>query len=390
MFVSLLRDHADQTPIIVVDFLSLTQWVAKKKMDIICGGRPKLQMEDWRKKLDLLKSTGCSLVFFTDLKIEDARIDELLRRNTQNFQIHTDLYDRIDACQTLEEIVNTKSDFKELTAVYSGLRKIASAYGDFYNSVEHECDLEIAAYAKEHNAMAIISEDTDFLIFNGSWKLWSPHDIKINQSGQIRITEYKQNAVSKMCRLSQNQLPLFATLLTNDYTHGYFDSLTRFYGVFKYRVQNVANYVRRIDCSSILDFDIRHITRDVLGKVDADFQRLVKQSLESYNIDAPATKNPNDDPIAKMLLNTDMYRTYMETIRTVQKMHLNYYDMRDFDSGATLLSLKLDWKKRQIGILRQSNKDDVDSTFIVIMKKNINEDHKAYTESPIYPDCKQA
>lgn len=138
------RDHADQTPTIVIDFLSITQWVAKKKIDIICGGRPKIAMEDWKNKLDLFKSTGCPLVFFTDLKTEDGKIDENLRRANAHFDTCTAFYDKNDEHQTLQKIVDEKMDFKELTAVYDRLRKIAATNGDFHISVDHECDLEIA------------------------------------------------------------------------------------------------------------------------------------------------------------------------------------------------------------------------------------------------------
>lgn len=346
-----------------------------------------MAINDWKMKLELLKSVSCSLVFFKDLKIEDGKIEEKLRRHKQTFKWYKDLYDEIDENKTLKDII-TKKEFKGLGAVRMDFRKIAKIYGDFHNAIDHDADWEIAKYASEHNAMAVISEDTDFLIYNGSWRLWSPHNIKITESNQIQVTEYTKNAITKaLPELSSNQLPLFATLVGNDFTRDYAYRMTPFFGHLKYRIQNVTRYIHKRKLVDPSDWDIKHITREVLGDVDSKFQRLMKESLALYDINVPVVASAHD-PFTLILLNTDMYNTYMRTMQPIQSFGLSYYDMRDFDSGSTVSKLQLDWTKRKIGILRQHMNND-SFTFISLMKKNFNDDFEQQTESPIYPECKR-
>lgn len=194
------------------------------------------------------------------------------------------------------------------------------AFGDFHYSVKNECDAEIAQYAKRHSAFAVITSDTDFLIFDGSYKRWSAKDIQIMDSlkstedTEIWTIEFNQSALKNCLSLSQHHLPLFATLLTNDFTRGYFDKLVGFYkslGPFKYRVENVARYVRKVGSTPLSNLDIRRLTQHTFGKSDAKIQSLIRQSLDSYNIDLPAPIL--DDPLEEKLLylNSDMYKYYM-------------------------------------------------------------------------------
>lgn len=349
-----------------------------------------MAINNWKIKLELLKSVSCSLVFFADLKIEDGKIEEKLRRHEQTFKWYKDLYDEIDENKTLQQIV-TKEGFKGLGAVRRDFREIAKTCGDFHHAIDHDADWEIAKYASEHNAMAVISADTDFLIYNGSWRLWSPDNIKITESNQIQVTEYTKNAITEAllenCQLSSNQLPLFATLVGNDLTRNYADRMEKFFGPFKFRIQNVARYIHKRNLVDPSDWDIKHITREVLGDVDSEFQRLMKESLESYDINIPVVASA-DDPFKLMLLNTDMYSIYLTTIKPIQSFGLSYYDMRDFDSGSTVSKLQLDWTQRRIGILRQHMNND-SFTFISLMKKNLNDHFERHKESPIYPECKQ-
>lgn len=53
------------------------------------------------------------------------------------------------------------------------LDEIAQEYGEFHFAVKYESDRELAMYANDKEGMAIMSDDMDFCIFEGSWELWS-------------------------------------------------------------------------------------------------------------------------------------------------------------------------------------------------------------------------
>lgn len=170
------------------------------------------------------------IFFFNDLRSNDEQRSRNIKLDCFNreFAVYIDMYDKINAGRTLQEIVTELSQVKELSIVFAGFRKVSEQYGNYHNIARREYNLGIAQYLKKNSIMAIISEDTDFLIFDGPWRLWSPLDIKITESNRIKISEYNRNAVANVLRLSQSQLPFFATLSGNYHTRRYSEQLYEF------------------------------------------------------------------------------------------------------------------------------------------------------------------
>ncbi|XP_055310152.1 uncharacterized protein LOC129573547 [Sitodiplosis mosellana] len=375
------RANPGKTPIIVIDFLSLTNGLTKKEEDAICGGRHQIALENWKKMLNALKSTGSSLVFFSDLNIQVGKVDEWLNRRNEEFLIYTEIYDLIDSGISLREVIERQSDKKSVSSTFYGMAVIAREYGQFNYSIRRECDLEIANYAKNNNALAVITNDTDFLIFDGNWRLWSPQDIHITQSNRLKTIEYNRNGIANTCSLARHQLPLFATLLANDFTHGYYNQLARFYcsmGPMKYRIRNVARYVRKLGNVNLNEFDISRIIQQVFGYTNDELQQLFRQSLDSYNIDFSPMQI--DNPLEQKLLNTAMYRPYMANSCGIHGFTMGFYDMRG--SSANLPILLIDWVKRRKGILKRNTNE----TFLVLAKKNMNQSFVSHTETVICPE----
>lgn len=368
--------------------MSLTHCVAKKENDTICGGRHKIALDSWKKLLNALKASGCSLVFFTDLSLQEGKKEAWLSRRNEKFDFYRSIYHLIGVGASVDSIVAVVKDTKGLTTTFHGMEVIAQAYGDFHRSVKHECDLELAQYATQCNAIAVISNDTDFLIFDGSWRLWSSNDIQVDASKGVTTVEYDRNGIANVCSLSQQQLPLFATLVGNDFTK--YEQMVGFHrslGPMKFKFQNIARYVRTYhSCSGHLsDSNLLQISRRVFNNDDDKMQRLIKQSLESYKTDFPPPTI--DDPLEKKLLKTNIYRPYVLTMSLIQGITMPFYDMHSYDSATSFPKLLMEWLKREIGLLRNKNKDD-SFTFTLLAKKDINQYYMAHEESPIYPDCK--
>lgn len=361
--------------------MSIVNVVVANEADTICGGRHQIALNSWRRMLDAFKATGASLVFFSDLNIQEGKIDEWLNRRNEEFTIYSQLYDAISHGVTLPAILaQERNNKKALTSTFYGMAVIARTYGDFHFSIKRECDLEVAQYASEKNAVAIISNDTDFLIFEGSWRLWSPQDIHITQTNRLKTVEYNRQGIAILLSLSQHQLPIFATLMGNDFTGSHYTKLYEFHrslGPLKYRIENIAQYVCRIKFSH--DF-IQRIVEHVFGYPSDKMNQLFRDSIDSYNTNfAPAII---DDPIESKLLNTPMYRPYMGNKCSIHGITLPFYDMRGCTAAANSSMLLISWIKRRKGIICSS------SDFILLAKTDISEPFKSHTESVIRPNCK--
>lgn len=366
--------------------MSLTNGVSKKYEDLICGGRHQITLNSWKELLNALKATGSELVFFSDLNIQEGKVDEWLKRRDEEFKLYTNLYDLIGSGIPLSEVVENHKDQKALTSTFYGMAVIAQNYGQFHYSVRHECDLEIAQYAKQNGALAVLTNDTDFLIFDGEFRFWSSQDIKIIHSNRLNTVEFNRDGVANVCSIANYQLPLFATLLTNDFTHIYYNQLARFYctmGPIKYRIKNVARYVRKIAFSpNLTNSELREIVRQVFGYTNDEIYEVFRQSLNSYNIDFPTTQI--DDPLEKKLLLTKMYRSYMSSMGSIIGFTLPFYDMRGTQGNFSMMLI--DWIRRRKGILKEKLKGS--QTFLVLAKKDIHQNFMAHTETPHYPQCK--
>lgn len=346
-------------------------------------------MDAWTNILNTFKATGATLVFFSDLNIQVNKIEEWMNRRDKDLEIFTDLYDKIICGKTLQELIDETTERKALSSTFYEMSVIAQHFGEFNYSIEYECDLEIAQYVNNNNnVIAVITNDTDFLIFAGwRWHFWSSQEIQITPSNQLKTVEYNRNGIQKVCSLSTHQLPLFATLVGNDFTHIYYDELCRFassYGPLKYRIQNIARYVHKVATVNMTDKQIKNIVRSIFGYVDNDVANVIKESLASYNIDF--TPTIITDPIQQKLLHTPMYRPYMSNMTSIHGLITAFYDMRGCQPGKYLQILLIDWLQRRKGVVRYENKT-TNYSFILLASKGINMNYEDYEEVPIYPDC---
>ncbi|XP_055323806.1 uncharacterized protein LOC129578759 [Sitodiplosis mosellana] len=375
------RENHGQSPSVVIDLLNLTISHSKLEYDAICGGRHENALESFEKFLKALKATDTLIIFFSALTIQKDKIEEWLSRRNQEFNSYTSLYYLINNGKGIDALI---ADNKLLNSTFYGIEMIARKYGEFFYSVKKECDLEIAQFAKNNQVLAVISNNTDFLLFDGSWRLWSSEDIRITPSNQIKTIEYDRN-VANICELFQYQLPLFATLLGNDFTLKYYEELQDFHtslGPIAYKVHCVARYVRKVSNIELSNKDIEEIAQKVFGNAAYDKQELIRKSVNSYNIDAVPIDN--NDPNVKLLFDTNMYRSYLLNGNSIQAISLPFYDMRDKHS-ANLSILLADWIKRRIGVLRQHNRDN-SFTFTLLAMMDPEKEFEAHTEYPIYPD----
>lgn len=371
--------HLGQKPIVLVDFLSLSNGIVGQfKNEFIFGGRHQHIHEYFKSLLIKFTKIGCRLVFFSDYNIQADKKDEWLSRRNSEFYRCTQVYDWIMNDPSPDEMKNIPYELALKSTNYE-MEIFAKCFGEMHYTVKRECDLEIVHFAKQHNAMAIISCDTDFLIFNGSWRLWSSDDIKLD-SGKLTTLEYKKNALKKLC--SQQKLPLLATLVGNDFTKVFARKLNLFHcslGEKDDKVKNVARFIRPFKCVKLSDNQIRKI----FGNASDRGRMLIEKSLDFYKMKDSLTTI--DDPIAEHLFGSPSYPAYITIMGPIHGINMNYYDMRGCAEGTSLPLLLIDWLKRKIGLLRKQNNDET-FTFTLLTKKSLDERFMEYDETPIYPE----
>lgn len=361
----------------------------------VCGGRHQQVLSAWKKLLEKLKATGCLLVFVADLNMQETKIDEWLSRRNSEFSGFIKLYNTIESGEKCPIKVAKKASRNVLQSLFYGMAVTAQSYGRFYYSVRNEADVEIAQYANQHKAMAIISNDSDFFIFKGLWRLWSSAEI-VRSGLRLNTIEYNRKSMELILSLSVDQLPLFAGLMGNDImiSKPLFIKLDNFFKKIdstQPKIRNVAKFIRDlgqgINFKRISDNDIRRIIEIIFGRANGDWEQLLKSSIDSYNTDyAPATIT---DSIEANLLHSNMYRSYMENMGHIQIIIMSYYDLRGCEPATSLPGLLMDWMKRRKGILMNDagTRKDPTNTFTVLVKKNFEEKCMAHMETLTYPNC---
>lgn len=350
--------------------------------NVVCGERHRNQIEIYDAIFAKLIAIGCKLVFYTDLNVQPEKVSTWLKRRQDEITYYTSLYDYIESGLTLDQIVAQMKEQKAMPAVFYSIQMVAWKYGEFRQCHVHECDLEVARYATENDALAVISNDTDFLIYEGGWRFWNVDDI----STALNATEFDRFGIARLLALSAEQRPLFATLIGNDFTNHneIFKDLSQFHsslGDWKRKFYNVADFVRKLQRNRLTTDDMKLIARRVFG--DENMHTLLKESIDSYSLSyaiAPL------DPIAAKMAGNPMQTCYLELNGLIQTINLPFCDLRG--STGNLTMVLLDCLKRTIGVLRQ-HKNDESFTFTILIRKCVKELYYApITEKPIYPHCK--
>lgn len=324
--------------------------------------------------------SGYQLVFFTDCKMQDGKKGEWLRRRNDDYRKYKNLYWRIGECASRELLSGIIPKDMALRSISYELERLAQKFGQFHYSYKRESDTEIARYATKNKALAVISNDGDFLIFPGPWKLWSTK-FQFNGPGSLKTNEYDRNILPNALSLCHDQLPLFATLKCNDFTKRFDEQLSNKFG---YGFEPVANYVRNLNSAYFSDSDLERITQDVLGYTNDNTQNIFRKSLDFYDIDSPLHIWIDANilyPDADKLYDSAIYPIYLMNMSKLQCISMGYYDL---PQGNNLPEILIEWTRRRVGVLRQHARDASFSLSILAMKDS-SVGFQEYQKTPADP-----
>lgn len=198
--------------------MGLDKLFNRSKIEILCGGRRNMYQIMLDDLFIKLKEAGAELVFFGDGSVPTVKYDTYCERQDQKYIRSMELQDLIyDGCP-LQNIVHQDVACRENLISRMGfpetLERTARKYGTLTTTFDAECDTEMAEYASRTPAvLAIMGDDTDFLIYSGKWRYFSMSNIDCDT---LVTKEYSRLELRKFLSLTDKQLIIFSTLCGND------------------------------------------------------------------------------------------------------------------------------------------------------------------------------
>lgn len=292
-------------------------------------------------------------------------------------KILDDIYsepDRIDSDFLLKKHSN---DIPINSTVVPSLINLAMEFGELKKAYFDECDKEIADYAVKNNVLAVISDDTDFLIFDGDYEFWACRDLDLQN---LTTMEYRKPVIRRSLSLSAKQMPLFATIYGNGFLN-----YVKVYQFHRKNVSSVVKYVKQFP-TRLVEQDFERMARNIYGpKWSSDIPELIRNSLNSYNISE--LKIGRVELEDELLFNAyNDHNGYIYEILKDMPIKITdlYFDFRskDFKNYFDLIERLI---CRQMGVLLK-HKNDPELERKVVIKKSHDDKYGMYAIKPEYPD----
>lgn len=169
------------------------------------------------------------------------------------------------------------------------VEELAQKYGKLKTSINHECDAELVQYAcKNSRVLAILSDDSDFLIYPGNWRYFS---LDAMNHETLKSKEYNREALRNYLGLNDHEMVILSTLNGNDLISfeetfefhkslrlkNRFDTSTRF--------SKLARYIKDRKLHSIECEDLNErISRVIFRNSSPNNVRRVKDSMGFYDV----------------------------------------------------------------------------------------------------------
>lgn len=361
-------------PVIVIDLMSLYRPVNLADLrGLLCGGRFNQVANLLENFFTKLVNLGARLVFFYDGPVQNTKYDTWVKRQDEKYHKMLEIINAVDRGSDLGWIVNRLQHSIPNNTLYPN-RQIATKYGELMVSVARECDQELAAYANQVGAIAIISNDTDFMIYKGFWQYWSAKDINFET---LDTMQYNRVELVRNLGLSFKQMRLLATLGGNDVIQ--YEEVRHFHstlGHHRHKFPRLADFVREQPPPEKLSQDAAALS-ELLGRVfgraavNDDLKERFKASLDFYETEyQDQNTNVSNDPVIATLLKLENTFLYQMWINRPVNVTVYFLDMRRGEFGEQYPNLVIPIVLRQAGIAlyhRQMLSDCSSRTIVIKM-----------------------
>lgn len=262
-------------PTLVFDVLSLHALFRSDKIWTLCGGRHQVFRRELKNFMENL-SKFATLVFFEDgPSVKEKEVTKTHRRKDRQ-DLEIEIVKQIEEGKPLRELKNVPL----IKTSLNFLRR----FGQHFITVTKECDTEIARYASnDPSVLAVLSDDTDFLIFAGSWRYFSIANINLRDNEMTTI-EYSRVALRNFLDLNDKQMIILSTLAGNDVVSRLevFQFHRRNGYLRKSKFPELAKYIQKLPMKFYPL--IYTIAEEVLGNNRQETIDRIRESFEQYNI----------------------------------------------------------------------------------------------------------
>ncbi|XP_038115682.1 constitutive coactivator of peroxisome proliferator-activated receptor gamma [Culex quinquefasciatus] len=331
---------------LVFDFQSLYESSCRPDLSgVLCGGRYELVFQLVERFLQQLQQLGVKLVFFNDGVFKKSKNFAVwTARHNAAYERELQIIDSVDNGDDLRTLVSKYRRNIPVNTQYP-LKSLAKQYGDFRLSVTGETKKEMVAYANSVNALAIISNNSDMMIFRGIWRFWSSKDLSFEK---LTTREFSRSALRTHLGLDEKQLALFATLASNN---GFIPSeelvsFRRRHLINQNEFQEMAEFVRKPHSDLVVEIFGPSANEDVIRN---GFQK----SLDYYGADfIEQEQASSEDPMLNFFKECGKAFLYKLWTGVTSHYALTLIDLRDDGYGAEYptLSLKIILREAAIAV----------------------------------------
>lgn len=360
------------------------------------GGQYAFYVSYYRSVFQKFQRAGADLVFFAVGKRLSDELEIVIPRREMDYMSFLSILDDIDANEgKWSKTVEPKNKKRAPITTDYNMQRLALQFGELrINNVRHNQEMAKYANANADAVLALITNDTQLLVFDGDYQVWRATDIILKEFTAFRFCRKRLRA---HLELSTQQLELLSALSGTDYLPG--DVLTEFYekiGVESYNgghIPAIAKYIRDevpvlpTANENVVRFDLDKIARDVFGEnYTHDELNAIENGLIQYNLDFNVDeKYPSHRSWLAFCKKRNMFIFKLFTDEVYVVKDISFIDYRNCKSK-NYAELVIPLLRKLQGIL-YSHEPRRRKTRAICMKYAHDEPYKVVEEPIVYPSC---
>ncbi|XP_070506853.1 uncharacterized protein [Chironomus tepperi] len=369
-------------PILLIDLHGLLRPLVTDPYEIFCGIRHNIVYEKLEKFLKKLSQIAV-LIFFSDGPVTEVKLPKWMEKQNSQYEKLQSVMDKINERHPLKEIISKDQDLMSPTSHLKLVKHVAKLYGTLIYGMDRECDLEMAKFACENpRVLAILADDSDFLIFPGNWRYFSIRDL--NQE-TLDTKEYSRVALRKTLKLNDKELVILSTLHGNDVIS--YDDTFRFHKSLIHQRNNpalrfpaIAQYIK--ERQLVMSRNMHSLIAYAIFRSNYDsYVKKIKDSIEFYDINFKVPKLT--DPTEIFLRENRLNFSFMILKHIPQTFTLNFFDVTRSDNYFESINKLF---SKHIGIILNDNPLQ---NYKIVSKMSFNDaEYTSFKVDKAIPTCK--
>jgi XPG domain containing len=269
-------------------------------------------------------------------------------------------------------------------------RYINHQYGKVKTTISNHLNLEICDYARKHQALAVLTNDSDFFVFNGAYQIWSTDSIKFETSPRnVTIMRYNRTNLWSTLGLSDDQVAIFATyagnksFIPNDDSVKFLKTLGNFW---QQRFFLLAEYINKNGLRNETSGLVEKIYKDIFGTGTPDDQLMkdaVQNCLNHYNV-VLVEQQPHPDELVDFAVKNNMIDLFVGLTGHPSSYSLRLEDLRVSKGFAAIVKPMI---CKVFGIFLQHKNDDT-LKGKMLAKLSHESEFAIHKLDPVYPERK--